>query len=313
MAKKPRLAGEELFHYIYARGDNRHSVFKADFHYTKYIEFLKTHVHLFIFCRFRIISKVNKLTPAPMSGDTERQAILRDKHIKKAGGVDIEKNRYISKIFSILKPNTKLLDIGCGTGHIIQTLALNQKSVFFVGFDISSGMLRVAQGNTQDVSNVILVEGDGLKLPFSECSFDTVITRLAEYSPQEGYRILKKGGHFLEYGLGPEADKEIAEFFKDRIEQENFCLPKNLKEWKKEVCENIKDTGLVIDSIEDYKVAEYYQNEEELLDIIEMVPLVKDFDREIDRVIVENLAKKYRDDSGIKTTWHYYVLEARRL
>jgi REP element-mobilizing transposase RayT len=73
VAKKPRLAGKELFHHIYAWGNDRHPVFKADFHYMKYIEFLKkyalrngidiiayalmeTHVHLFIFDTFGNIS-----------------------------------------------------------------------------------------------------------------------------------------------------------------------------------------------------------------------------------------------------------------
>jgi len=248
-----------------------------------------------------------------MSGDTERQAILRDRLIKNAGGVGVEKNRYISKILSILKPDIKLLDIGCGTAHIIQTLALNFKSAFFVGLDISPGMLKVAQGNTMELSNTILVQGDGLRLPFPECSFDTVITRLAEYSPQGAYRILKKGGHFFEYGLGPEADKEIVEFFSDRLEQENFCFPKNLKEWKKEVCENIEDTGFAISSIEDYKTMENYQSEDDLMDVIEMVPLVKNFNREKDRAIINRLAEKYQDKKGIKTTWHYYIIKARRL
>ena len=74
-------------------------------------------------------------------------------------------------------------------------------------------MLKIAKLNTMRLPNVILVEGDGLKLPFLDCSFDVVITRLAEYSPQEVYRVSKKGGFFFEYGLGPEANKEIVEFF----------------------------------------------------------------------------------------------------
>lgn len=246
----------------------------------------------------------------PMSGDSERQALLRDKMIKK--GAKGEKSRYVSKISSVLKPNMTLLDIGCGTGHIIQTLAHHHKNIFFVGLDISPGMLKKAKENTVNIPNISLVRGNGLLLPFSECSFDIVITRLAEYSPKEAYRTVKKGGCFFEYGLGPEADKEIVEFFRDRIEEENFFFPHNISKWKEEVCVNIKNVGFVVSTIEEYKEKDAFQNVDELMDTIEMVPLVKNFDREKDRGIVAELAKKYRDDHGIKTTWHYYILEARR-
>jgi len=244
-------------------------------------------------------------------GDTERQAILRDQMIKK--GKKIKRDRYISKIFSVLKPRMNLLDIGCGTAHIISKLASRCKTGIFVGLDISPAMLRVPNVNAMESRNVVLVEGDGLKLPFPDCTFDIVITRLAEYSPQEAYRVLRKKGYFFEYGLGPEADKEILEFFPERIENENFFFPKNLTKWKQEVCEEYKDTSFVINSIEDYKEKEYYKNEDELMDLIEMVPLVKNFDREKDRKKISQLAEKYREKKGIKITWHYCIIQARRL
>jgi SAM-dependent methyltransferase len=105
----------------------------------------------------------------------------------------------------------------------------------------------------------MLVEGDGLKLPFLDGSFDVVITRLAEYSPQEAYRVLKKGGFFFEYNLGPEANKEIMEFFPERIERENFFFPHNAKGWKREVSEKLVDAGFSVESIEDYKEKERYK------------------------------------------------------
>jgi len=244
-------------------------------------------------------------------GDTERQAILRDRMIKK--GKRTKRSSYISKILSALKPKVRLLDIGCGTAHIIRELATRYKSAIFVGLDISPAMLKIASLNAIELPNVILVEGDGLKLPFPDCIFDVVITRLAEYSLQEAYRVLKKGANFFEYGLGPEASKEIPEFFPDRIERENFFFPKNLKEWQEETCKDIKDAGFVVTNIKDHKEKEYYQSEEELMDLIEMVPLVRNFDRKKDRERINELAEKYKEKRGIKITWHYYIMEARKL
>ncbi|MEW6687158.1 MAG: methyltransferase domain-containing protein [Candidatus Edwardsbacteria bacterium] len=243
-------------------------------------------------------------------GDTKRQAILRNKMIKK--GNEIKGDRYISKIFSILKPRMRMLDIGCGTAHIIRKLATCDKSAIFVGLDISPAMIKIAGKNTMNLHNVILVEGDGLKPPFPDCSFDIVITRLAEFSPEEVYRILKEGGHFLEYGIGPEADKEIVEFFPDRIEKENFFIPKSLNSWKDEVSQRITDAGFIVENVQEYIVNDYYENEEGVMDLIEMVPLVRDFNREQDKKRVGELAEKYKEKRGIKITWHYYILKARR-
>lgn len=243
-------------------------------------------------------------------GDTERQAFLRGKVTKNTGEIG---KPYISKVSSVIRPKTKLLDIGCGTAHIIRELAIQSNGGIFVGLDISPAMLKIASKNTINLHNVILVEGDGLKLPFPDCGFDIVTTRLAESSLKEVYRILKEGGCFFEYGVGPEADKEIVEFFPNRIEKENFFIPKCLKTWKEEVSQKIEDAGFIVEAVEEYKEKDYYENEEEVMDLIEMVPLVKDFDREKDKTSINELAEKYREKRGIKITWHYYIMEARRL
>lgn len=226
-------------------------------------------------------------------------------------GDNIGETPYIQKVKSHLTDTMRLLDIGCGTGHIIQNLAGHKN--FFVGIDISSAMLDTAISNTKGLRTISLVQGDGLHLPFQNCAFDVVITRLAEYSIKEAYRVLKKGGHFLEYGLGPQANKEIVEFFPERIDEEAFFFPKNVEKWKEEACSPIKDAGFSITRVSDYYEKEYYNSEDEILDLIEMVPLVTDFDRKKDKKIVEKLAEKYKCEKGIEITWHYCIVEAQRL
>lgn len=242
-----------------------------------------------------------------MKGDSKLQAGLRDTMIKK--GKNIYETPYVQKVLSVLDGHMNVVDIGCGTGHMLQQLACT--SAFCVGLDISPAMLQVASSNTAGSNTLVFVEGDGLQLPFSTGVFDVVITRLAAFSADEVHRILKKDGYFFEYGLGPEANKEIVEFFGDRIDEEAFFFPRT-KEWKREVCEYIRDLFVVL-SVEDYQEKEYYQHEEELMDLIEMVPLVKDFDREKDKSTVEGLAKKYKTVNGIEITWHYYVLVAQAI
>lgn len=242
-------------------------------------------------------------------GDTEKQAVLRNNMIKKS---KTKRSRYVSTVLTALKPAMKILDVGCGTAHIIQELAANRKTSEHVGLDVSNAMLKLAKENCERFHNIGLVLGDGLILPFPNETFDIVITRLAEYSPREAYRVLKKGGVFFECSLGPEADKEISEFFPERIETENFFFPNNLNEWKQEVAEPIERIGFVVSEVQDYKENDYYSNEDELMDLIEMVPLVKDFDRKKDRKLVKKLAEKYGEKKGIRITWHYYILMATR-
>jgi ubiquinone/menaquinone biosynthesis C-methylase UbiE len=243
-------------------------------------------------------------------GDSEKQALLRDQSIKKMKKT--RKDRYVSGILAVLKPQMKLLDIGCGTAHIIQELAMSSRNSLFVGLDVSPAMVKIAKSNTMRFRNIKLVEGDGFRLPFPSCIFDVVITRLADYSQKEAYRVLRRRGYFFEYGLGPDADKEIKEFFPERIEEENFFFPKDLKKWKQEVSEDIVEAGFTVSDIDDYKEANYHENEEELMDLIEMVPLVRKFDRKKDREKIKGLTEKYGSKKGVKTTWHYYILMARK-
>ena len=243
-------------------------------------------------------------------GDTKRQASIRDRLIKKSK--EEYGDKYITKILTILNPESKLIDIGCGTAHIIRKIAEIVQNVFLIGHDISPAMLKLAKKNTKGFTNIGLVQGDGLKLPLQGAVVDIVINRLADYSPPDVYRVLKKGGYFFEYGLGPDADKEIREFFPDRYEEENFFLPEDPDNWKKEVRNNIKEFGFCHIRIEDYKIRDYYKDKEEIMDLIEMVPLLKRFDREKDSKKIDEFVERYKEKRGIGITWHYYILEARK-
>ncbi|UCC11361.1 MAG: class I SAM-dependent methyltransferase, partial [candidate division WOR-3 bacterium] len=162
-------------------------------------------------------------------GDTEKQACIRDR-LTSATDSPVE-DRYVSVINAKIQPGMRVLDIGCGTGHVIAQIAPLQHRAFFYGLDISPAMIRRAQGRTKKYKNVSSILGDGLNLPFADGALDMVATRLAEFAPAEAYRVLRQGGLFFECGLGPESDKEIREFFPARIIEENFCLPKHPNRW----------------------------------------------------------------------------------
>ena len=78
------------------------------------------------------------------------------------------------------------------------------------------------------------------------------------------------------------------------------------------MCEGVNDAGFAVINVEDYREIGHHQSEEELMNLVEMVPLVGNFDSEKDRGRMEALSEKYRDQRGIKTTWHYFILKARK-
>ncbi len=223
-----------------------------------------------------------------------------------------EDNPYISRMLSLLDHGKRLCDIGCGTGHIVAYAAKLRRRSLMIGLDISHAVIERAAANTKALDNVALILGDGMRLPFKDKSLDIVTDRLAEYSHHEARRVLRDGGHLLEYGLGPEANKEIRQVFKDRIEASSFSVPKNLERWKAEVRDRIERAGFAVSRVVDHKVKQYYRTENDLIDLIEMVPLVRRFDGRRNWALVRELASQCRTGDRIAITWHYYIAEARR-
>ncbi|MEM1587309.1 MAG: hypothetical protein QXX99_06570 [Candidatus Bathyarchaeia archaeon] len=106
--------------------------------------------------------------------------------------------------------------------------------------------------------------------------------------------------------------RRLQNFSKEELKKKVSSFLIILESGRKKYVKKVVGAGFLIEGVDDYKEREYYQNIEELMDLIEMVPLVKNFDGEKDRETVENLAKRYWTKQGIQITWHYYILTARR-
>ena len=109
-----------------------------------------------------------------------------------------------------LKQNeyNKLLDIGCGTGWLIDNLSKEHNANHF-GLDISENMLE--QAKSKNIENATFVLGSSLEPPYEDESFDVVtcIQSFHHYpdskkAMQEAYRVLKKGGIYIlsDTGMG---------------------------------------------------------------------------------------------------------------
>ena len=99
------------------------------------------------------------------------------------------------------KEYQKLLDIGCGTGYLINMLSKESDGIFY-GIDISTEMLN--QARAKNIKNATFVEGRSDEIPFDENEFDIVTcSQSFHHYPetdkpmQEAKRVLKKGGLYI--------------------------------------------------------------------------------------------------------------------
>lgn len=97
-----------------------------------------------------------------------------------------------------------LLDIGCGAGHASFTAAPRVAKV--TAYDLSEGMLAVVaqEAEKRGLSNITCTQGPAEVLPFTDNSFDIVISRYSAHhwhdiqaALMEIRRVLKPGGRFI--------------------------------------------------------------------------------------------------------------------
>lgn len=96
----------------------------------------------------------------------------------------------------------RVLDVGCGTGILLDRLGRSGAGTILVGLDPVPGMLAVARSRLRGVAS--LATGRAESLPFRDESFDTVIScSVLHYvetptsSLREAARVLVSGGHLV--------------------------------------------------------------------------------------------------------------------
>lgn len=96
-----------------------------------------------------------------------------------------------------LSPEARVLEVGCGTGLILERLRPHAAAAF--GLDLSAGMLQKARARQLQV-----VQGTATALPFADASFDVVCSfkvlahiEAIERTLAEMSRVLRPGGHLL--------------------------------------------------------------------------------------------------------------------
>lgn len=117
---------------------------------------------------------------------------------------------YLVKYFAIkelnISPRTMLLDLCCGTGDFTMLISHFFPRVKVIGLDFSSQMIKLAK--TKNPQGVF-IQGDCMALPFANEEFDYITMGFGLRNIQdrekvltECYRVLNKGGKFLQLDFG---------------------------------------------------------------------------------------------------------------
>jgi ubiquinone/menaquinone biosynthesis C-methylase UbiE len=102
-----------------------------------------------------------------------------------------------------LKDRSQVLDLGCGTGRLLNKLAARFPNLKGIGLDLSREMLRQARRNNQFRERIIFVSGNAVSLPFADNQFEAVFNTISflhypdpEQVLQQVSRVLSPGGYF---------------------------------------------------------------------------------------------------------------------
>ena len=111
---------------------------------------------------------------------------------------------------ALLRSGDRALDVCCGTGDITERLAATGATA--TGLDFTVEMLDVARARalkSHCSPGLTYLEGDALKLPFADATFDAVtvgfgLRNLAEWQTglREMHRVAKPGGRLLVLDFG---------------------------------------------------------------------------------------------------------------
>lgn len=149
---------------------------------------------------------------------TEAAKVYESGH---AGIYEMRKDDYPQMLEELeLEPFEDALDVGCGTGAVLELLHARYPNKHLTGLDLTPGMIDVARAKQLD--NVSFVVGDAEALPFEPRSFDAVLcSNSFHHYPHpkrffaEVARVLRPGGRLV---LRDYTSNDVAVWLMNNIE-----------------------------------------------------------------------------------------------
>jgi malonyl-CoA O-methyltransferase len=141
-------------------------------------------------------------------------------------------DRFVELLAEDMASPKAILDIGAGTGRLLESLNKKFPDAALVGVDLAFGMTSYAKKRFQESATVSLACGDAERLPFREESFDLVVSTSTyqwidplETAFAEAFRVLRPGSRFSFALFGEKTLFELRESYKTAVSKSCRELP----------------------------------------------------------------------------------------
>ncbi len=217
---------------------------------------------------------------------------------------------FLQKVRNSLGKNLTLLDIGCGDGSTVKSIANRVREAY--GVDAAPRLLEIARKGAPP--NVHFKKADARRLPFPSQYFDRVIcqrgpaTENKEFA-REMARVLKRGGKYIGIHIGERDKENIKRIFKRGQLYRSFVRKKS--EAGRQIA-LLKELGFRTARAEELNPTEYFATLRDLIARMKRVPMIPHFNRTSDKYFLGRVQKELTDEHGIRTNSHRVIISAAK-
>lgn len=190
---------------------------------------------------------------------------VRDSYDRLAEEYDERWSKYIDRSIDEtlnrlpVEPGMRVLDVGCGTGVLLERLLGDQPKLDAAGIDLSPGMLDIAE---QRLSGEVRLErGDAAELPFDDGSFDLVVSTSVFHYIDRPHQALREMHRVLADGASAVITDWCADFWIMRLVSlgVGWTDPAHYRTYNTgELVDHLRDAGFEDIDVDRYKLMWYW-------------------------------------------------------